>query len=289
MVINRGFQAFILSPYSRRFFHSSASEMTYSTPSANETIESHMTHPGSTVKLPLLHGPVPMDNEKVFFFDIDNCLYHASYKIHDLMQVYIRRYISKHLNVSAEEAKEINVRYYKDYGLAIQGLVNFHKIDAMEYNKEVDDALPLHEILEPDMKLREMLLNLRASKKVGRLWLFTNAYKTHGMRVIRLLGLGDLFDGMTFCDYEKQLEFICKPDPRIFRKALHDAGVSDPRNAYFVDDSAKNCKTAIDLGFREVVNVIEDESKIQDVPEGCKHIYTVHDLPKVLPELWNQN
>lgn len=256
------------------------------TPQTNEFVENQLDHPGSTINLPLAYGPVPLDDEKVFFFDIDNCLYHSSYKIHDLMQVYIRKYIKSHLNVNENEAKQLNEKYYKEYGLAIQGLVYFHKIDAMQYNQEVDDSLPLHKILKPDPELREMILNLKKSAKVKRLWLFTNAYKTHGLRVIRLLGLADLFDGLTFCDYSKQERFICKPDPRIFEKALHDAGVKDPRNAYFVDDSYKNCQTAINLGFNKVVNVVEDENKLELVPKNCLYIKTVHDLPKVLPELF---
>ncbi|GMM32841.1 nucleotidase [Saccharomycopsis crataegensis] len=266
----------------------SYSETNLSTPAANIAIESHLHHPGSTIKLPYQFGPVPLDDEKVFFFDIDNCLYHASYRIHDLMQVYIRKYIRKHLGVNEAEAKEINVKYYKEYGLAIQGLVYFHKIDAMKYNTEVDDSLPLHEILKPDPELRKMLIKLREANHLKRFWLFTNAYKNHGLRVIKLLGIGDLFDGMTFCDYEKQEKFICKPDSRIFEKAMRDAGVSDAKNAYFVDDSYKNCQTAIDLGFNKVVNVVEN-GDATNTPEGCLSISTIHDLPKVLPELFEAN
>lgn len=263
-------------------------KMTKTTPAEEDVHSKPSTTLGSNLVLRYKFGPVPEDDGKVFFFDIDNCLYHSSHKIHDLMQVYIRKYIRKNLLVDEVEAKKLNEKYYKDYGLAIQGLVYFHKIDAMEYNKEVDDALPLQNILKPDMELRQMLINLRNSGKIDRFWLFTNAYKNHGLRVIKLLGIADLFDGLTFCDYEKQEKFICKPNPKIFLKALKDAGVKDTKNAYFVDDSYKNCQTAIDLGFNKVVNVIEDDTKLSTVPETCLHIKTIHELPNVLPELFQK-
>lgn len=258
--------------------------LTHQTPQSNQTAEDKLNHPGSEVSLPFGFGPVPADNEKVFFFDIDNCLYNASHKINELMQVYIRRYIRTHLQLNEEDAQELHYKYYKEYGLAIQGLVLLHKIDALEYNKEVDDSLPLHEILKPDLELRNIILRLRAAGKVKRFWLFTNAYKTHGLRVIKLLGIGDLFDGMTFCDYGKQEKFICKPDPRAFHKALSDAGVQDPSNAYFVDDSPKNCTSAVELGFAKVVNVVESASHV--APKGSLQIKTIHDLPNAVPELF---
>lgn len=57
----------------------------------------------------------------------------------------------------------------------------------------MDDALPLEDILHPDADLRKLISDINRSKV--KLWLFTNAYKTHGQRVIRMLGIDDLFDG----------------------------------------------------------------------------------------------
>lgn len=82
----------------------------------------------------------------------------------------------------------LHMKYYKDYGLAIEGLARHHKIDPMEFNREVDDALPLDEILSPDLELRAMLEAFDRTKV--KLWLFTNAHVTHGKRVVRLLDIG---------------------------------------------------------------------------------------------------
>ncbi|ODV85341.1 hypothetical protein CANARDRAFT_199459 [[Candida] arabinofermentans NRRL YB-2248] len=216
------------------------------------------------VNLPLQFGPVPKDDKKVFFFDIDNCLYKRSLKIHDLMQIYIHRFFKDNLNLNDEDAHNLHMKYYKEYGLAIEGLVRIHKIDALEYNKVVDDALPLEQILKPLPQLRQMLIDLKQAKKIGRLWLFTNAYKNHGLRVVKLLGIGDLFDGMTFCDYGV-FPLICKPMEKSFEKALNDAGVSDPSNAYFVDDSGLNVEAAKKLGWGKVIQFVERDEDMAEL------------------------
>jgi pyrimidine and pyridine-specific 5'-nucleotidase len=93
------------------------------------------------------------------------------------------------LSVTAEDALMLHQQYYKDYGLAIEGLAKFHKIDPLVFNREVDDALPLDDILSSDPDLRALLEAFDKAKV--KLWLFTNAYITHGKRVAKLLGVGE--------------------------------------------------------------------------------------------------
>ena len=125
----------------------------------------------------------------------------------------------------------LHTKYYKEYGLAIEGLTRFHKVDPLEFNREVDDALPLEELLQPDPKLRELLLDIDKSKV--KLWLFTNAFVTHGMRVVRILRIDDLFDGITYCDYSES-PIKCKPRAEMFEKAEAEAGVTSTGDCYFV-------------------------------------------------------
>lgn len=141
------------------------------------------------------------------------------------------RYFETHLSLSAADADMLHMKYYKDYGLAISGLVVHHKVDPLEYNREVDDALPLDGLITPNPKLRELLEDIDTSKV--KLWLFTNAYITHGQRVVKLLGIEDLFEGITFCDYRK-LPFICKPHPQMYDKAEREAGARSSEDCYFV-------------------------------------------------------
>jgi len=140
-------------------------------------------------------------------------------------------YFVRHLSLTQADAFNLHQEYYKTYGLAIEGLVRHHKIDALEYNRQVDDALPLEDIIKPNTQLRHFLLDIDTSKV--KLWLFTNAYKTHGSRVVKLLGIDDLFEGMTFCDYGSE-KFVCKPHDDAFEKAMNDAGVTEKKDCYFV-------------------------------------------------------
>lgn len=143
------------------------------------------------------------------------------------------QYFAKHLSLSGRDAEMLQQKYYKDYGLAISGLVAHHKVDPLEYNREVDDALPLDSLITPNPGLRQLLEDIDKSKV--KLWLFTNAHITHGQRVVGLLGIEDLFEGITFCDY-RRLPLVCKPYREMFEKAEAEAGVRSVKDCYFVGE-----------------------------------------------------
>ncbi|KAL5618056.1 hypothetical protein FOVSG1_000278 [Fusarium oxysporum f. sp. vasinfectum] len=142
----------------------------------------------------------------VLFFDIDNCLYSRNDKVLEHMSRNIDDYFKKHLGLSPDDAERLHKDYSQQYGQAIEGLVRHHQIDALEYNAKVDDAVPLDDLIKPNAQLRQFLEDIDTSKV--RLWLLTNAYVNHGKRVVRLLGVDDLFEGLTYCDYS-QIPFVC--------------------------------------------------------------------------------
>jgi pyrimidine and pyridine-specific 5'-nucleotidase len=147
------------------------------------------------------------------------------------MSELINQFFIKHLSLDRADAFKLHQDYYRTYGLAIEGLIRHHKIDPLDYNKQVDDALPLESIIFPDSALRSLLEGMDGSKV--KLWLFTNAYKNHGRKVVRLLGVEDMFEGMTYCDYAAE-RLICKPHPEMFAKAMKEAGAEDVRDCFFV-------------------------------------------------------
>lgn len=202
------------------------------------------------------------------------------------MQKLIHKYFVTHLQLDDESAEYLHHQYYKDYGLAIEGLVRFHNINPLEYNKEVDDALPLESILKPDPELRAMLLSIDRTK-VKKLWLFTNAYKTHGLRVVKLLGIDDLFDGITFCDYSK-VPLICKPMTTIFETVERESGTLDRTKCLFVDDSYINIKAAKALGWHTAIQYLDPTDQVPEKPAGTHLIRNILDIKKVLPEVFIQ-
>ncbi|EXJ54229.1 hypothetical protein A1O7_09566 [Cladophialophora yegresii CBS 114405] len=224
------------------------------------------------------------DTRAVFFFDIDNCLYAKSRRVHDHMAALINKYFITHLDMSADEATHLHQKYYKDYGLAIEGLARHHKIAPLDFNREVDDALPLDELLEPHAETRALLQRFDPHKV--KLWLFTNAHVTHGRRVVRLLGIDDLFEGITYCDYG-QVPLVPKPLPEMFDKAEREAGVRPGGHTpvYFVDDSYLNCRAAYMRGWTNTVHLVE---RGVPEPEEKASKYQISDLAELLdlfPEL----
>ncbi|MCJ1378938.1 hypothetical protein MMC17_002037 [Xylographa soralifera] len=163
-----------------------------------------------------------------------------------MMQELIDKYFIEHLSLSEADAKMLHQKYYTEYGLAIEGLVRHHKVDPLEYNRKVDDALPLDDVITPDPQLRQLLVDIDRSKV--RPWLFTNAHITHGKRIVELLGVDDLFEGITYCDYAQEF-LVCKPHPEMYALAELQAGVSSAEDCFFVDDSYLNCHHAQARGW----------------------------------------
>ena len=105
----------------------------------------------------------------------------------------------------------------------------------MTFNREVDDALPLDDVVTPNSQLRKLLEDFDKTKV--KLWLFTNAYITHAERVVRLLGVDGLFEGITYCDYSK-MPLVCKPHVEMYEKAEAEAGAASSEECYFVGMSS---------------------------------------------------
>jgi len=223
------------------------------------------------------------DNLPVFFFDIDNCLYSRSKRVQDMMKDLINKYFREQLQLNQEDAKTLHETYYKSYGLAIEGLVLHHKIDPLEYNGKVDDALPLDQVLHSDPQLRKLISDIDRTKV--RLWLFTNAYITHGKRVVKLLGIEDLFDGITYCDYAQEI-LICKPKIEMFEKAMREALITDRSKCYFVDDSTINCQAAVRFGWENTVQKLEPSDPEPSVSVAKHNIRSLEELRALYPEFF---
>lgn len=175
----------------------------------------------------------------------------------------------------------LHSKYYTEYGLAISGLVKHHKIDPMAYNREVDDALPLDDIIKSDPKLRKLLSDLDTTKI--KPWLFTNAHITHAKRVVRLLGVEDMFEGITYCDYSKE-PLLAKPHVEMFDKAEREAGAATRSDCFFVDDSLLNCRHAAQRGW-VVTHKLEKEDVLPE-SSGWREVRDMEELRGLFPQFF---
>ena len=203
----------------------------------------------------------------------------------DLMVERIHNYF-RSLGLDDEEAESLNMRYYKEYGLAIRGLVQHHAIDPLDYDQKCDASLPLEDILRPDASLIEMLKSLK--KKKTRIFTLTNAYRVHARRVISLLQLDSIVEGIVYCDYTNPM-FSCKPEAEFYRAAQEAVRAAPTAQHYFVDDSVTNVRQAMKLGWSKSVHFDEkcDSPEPFTTPDGILTISSMLQLPKVWPELFS--
>jgi pyrimidine 5'-nucleotidase len=121
-----------------------------------------------------------------------------------MMAVKIHQYMTKHLELSDEEASRLQQEYWYAYGDALEGLMRHYNIgiphetlvlmaEPLEYNREVDEKLDWTAVLKPSPALAELLSSIDMTKV--KLWILTNAYITHAKRVLKLLGIERFFEG----------------------------------------------------------------------------------------------
>lgn len=96
----------------------------------------------STPRIPTLKSP--KDPRMVIWFDIDNTLYSASTKIshsmgerihgmftHNGYRLSFKAFSAAYfvsLGIDEDEASELHLKYYRQYGLALRGLTRHHDI-----------------------------------------------------------------------------------------------------------------------------------------------------------------
>lgn len=202
----------------------------------------------------------------------------------------INKYLAAYLTYSVNEADRLRKEYNKDYGLTVEGLARHHDIDPLDFNRQVDDALPLDELLSPDRGLRLLLESFDTTKV--KLWLFTSSHITHAVRVVKLLGIDDLFEGITYCDYAERP--LCpKPSPTMFEKAEREAGCTPSTRKYFVDNSWRNCMAAYNRGWMNTVHLVDslqpDNSDDTAAPPCDYRIRNLTELVGLFPELFRNS
>lgn len=229
--------------------------------------------------------PSLSDEKTTVWFDIDNTLYSNKCGINEAMTQKIQEYFSQ-LGLATDEANNLHNKYYTEYGLAIRGLIRHHQIDPIDYDQRCDSALPLEELLQPNPSLRRLLLDIDRSK--ARVWCITNAFKLHALRVLRILGVSDLIEGVVSCDYTSP-NFHCKPEQEFYEEAIsrsynfsHPGSISinsiNKSKHVFVDDSYINIMGAVKFGFGSTVLFDEDGLRKNEEGNGFERIQSLEEL-----------
>lgn len=209
---------------------------------------------------------------EILFFDLDSTLYSADSGLFDNVVERILTYLVEELGLPENEIREMRLEYLEKYGTTLGGLRRHHEVDSRHYLDYVHDV-PIEEYISPNPRLRKILKSLPYE-----LWIFTNSDKPHADRVLDVLGIADLFSGISDL---YAFDFQFKPAPEAYQTTLALAGSPDPKKCMFFDDLEVNLIAAHDFGLQTVLVGGENSH-----PKIHYHLDHILELPKELPFLW---
>ncbi len=178
------------------------------------------------------------------FFDLDDTLYPPGRGVWGEIARRINRYMVDHVGIPEPEVEALRRKYFTEYGTTFNGLRREHGVVPEHFYRFVHD-IPLDEYLAPDAELRRMLESLPQRKIV-----FSNADRGHIQRVLSILEVSDLFDGIVDIF---ATGFACKPLDAAYRIARQKAGSPAAAGCMLVDDLSRNLVPAGNLGWKTVL------------------------------------
>jgi len=199
--------------------------------------------------------------------DLDNTLYEANNGVFARMDAQMNTYIRRELGVDQQKADEIRVKYWKQYGSTLKGLMKHHGHDAEPFLKEAHDV-NAHELLVPHPELHDVLQAMPMRKVIH-----TNGTKEHAETILKALGIRDYFAEIYDIRFNN---YIPNPDRETLARLIKQEGFS-PQRTLVVDDMEANLEIARELGCKTVWISHEKENGIWDY-----HMPHFHHLPGAL-------
>jgi putative hydrolase of the HAD superfamily len=183
------------------------------------------------------------ESNLTLFIDLDGTVYDKKNGIWEEMSARIDHYLVNIVGLPEQNLSETKDFYYQKYGSTLRGVQLHHNIDSEEYLAFIHD-LNLEKYLSRDEELRNSLKSLPYPK-----WIFTNADRNHAKRVLQLVGIEDLFEGILDV---WAMNYVPKPSIWTYLNALSLTGNPESRNCVFVDDTLKNLYPAYKMGWQTV-------------------------------------
>ncbi|MCP5268256.1 MAG: pyrimidine 5'-nucleotidase [Zoogloeaceae bacterium] len=181
--------------------------------------------------------------QRIWLFDLDNTLHHASPHIFPHINRSMSAYIERHLGVDAEEATRLRQTYWDRYGATLLGLIRHHDIDPGHFLRETHTFEDLAGMVIFERGLDNMLKRLP-----GRKIIFSNAPRHYTEAVLRLAGIRRRFDAVYSIE---QLRFCPKPDVSGFLRILQQESLQ-AQDCVMIEDTLSNLVTAKRLGMKTV-------------------------------------
>ncbi len=170
--------------------------------------------------------------------DLDNTLYAADNGVFARMDQKMIAYIQRELGLDKQSADDIRIKYWKQYGSTLKGLMLHHGHEAEPFLLEVHDVAA-HELLSPHDELHAVLQAMPMRKVIH-----TNGTKEHAETILDALGIRDCF--ATIYDIRFN-QYTPKPCMATLKQLLAAEGV-DAREVLVIDDVQDNLRVAKKAG-----------------------------------------
>ena len=210
---------------------------------------------------------------KYWIFDLDNTLYSGQTEVFSEVDKKMSAFISKKMNIDLVKAKEIQKKYFYEYGTTLSGLMKQDSIDPHEFLEFVHDI----DIswLPKDLKLKDELIKIKEKK-----YIFTNGSHAHVENVTKQLGIDGLFDGaFDIVD----ANFVPKPHIDPYEKIIEKFKI-EPTKSILIEDIAHNLEQAKNLGMKTCW--LENEETFAKKDADKPYIdYKIKNLPSFLQEI----
>ncbi len=181
---------------------------------------------------------------RVWLFDLDDTLHHASARIFPQIDRAMTAYVARTLEVDDAEANRLRLLYWQRYGATLTGLMRHHGTDPHDFLRETHPLGDIQRHLVFDRALKSALNKLK-----GRKIVFSNAPRRYAEAVLQGMGVRECF-AEVWC--LEQLRFVPKPLVGAFRRLLHKERIR-PECCIMVEDNTENLRTAKALGMMTVL------------------------------------
>jgi putative hydrolase of the HAD superfamily len=197
---------------------------------------------------------------KQLIFDLDNTLYSPRYGLEANVMNRVNKYVAAYLGISVEEAIAERGKRIAHYGTTLEWLRNEKGfVDIEDYFKAVhpeDEA----DTLPPDPELRSFLKGLPCPCAI-----LTNAPMEHAERLLRLLGVEDLFTEIFDI---RRLQYRGKPRSDAFHFVLESL-YKKTEETLFIDDVPRYVEGFLNIGGRGIL--IDELDEFPDYPHEKIH------------------
>ena len=184
---------------------------------------------------------------RVWLFDLDDTLHDASHASMGHLHVSMGLYIQEQLGLSKPDSDALRRKYWQRYGATLLGLVRHHAVKAAHFLHHT------HLLPGLEARVRGHAADIAALKRLrGRKFILTNAPAVYAERVLGVLGIAHLFDGViTIEDMHMFGDLRPKPDARMLRRVAARLRVS-PQRCVLVEDTLVHQKAARRVGMGTV-------------------------------------